>query len=197
MDESIRAYFNKNNGVLKTSQLKQKGIYYAQIQAFLEAGLVEQLRRGYYRLLDDNCYSDIPVITTLFPDAILYLESALSYYGYIDRTPSSWHVAIKSTSARERFNIHCLSMKPHFITPSKYPIGLSKARIDGFGIKIYDRERTICDVLSHKNKLDSEIYSQAVKNYLKDININIPTLMKYSKQLHVEKKVREVLLLWT
>lgn len=196
MDKQIRTYFKENNGILTTSQLGQKGLSYAKIQSLLNDNSIVQLRRGYYRLVDDNIYSDIPILISLFPDAILCLESALNYYGYIDRTPSFWHVAVKSSSARARFNINCVQVKPYFVTPSKYRIGIMDAKIDGFNIKIYDRERTICDVLSHKNKLSGEIYSQTIQGYLHDNDIDIPTLMQYAKQLHVEKKVREVLLPW-
>ncbi len=196
MDSTLKACFKANNGVLTTSKLKSAGLSYNKIQYLLAEGEIEQLRRGYYRLIDEDSYSDIPVITMLFPDAVLCLQSALDYYGYTDKTPSSWHVAVKATSARARFNVDCIRIKPHFITATKYPIGITTEKIDGFNIKIYNRERTICDVLSHKNKLDAEIYSQAVQGYLKDQNRNISTLMNYSNKLHVEKKVREVLLPW-
>ena len=196
MDEQTRTYFKENNGILTTSQLKKKGLNYSKIQSLLKDNSIIQLRRGYYRLIDDNIYSDIPILSALFPDAILCLESAINHYGYIDRIPSFWHVAVKSSSARVRFNINCIQIKPHFVISSKYTIGVTDAKIDGFKIKIYDRERTICDVLSHKNKLDGESYSQAIQGYLHDDDINIPTLMRYAKQLHVEKKVREVLLPW-
>lgn len=196
MNTALKTYFKENSGVLTTSQLNCSGLCYGQIQSLLAKGKIEQLRRGYYRIIDENYYTDIPIIIRLFPDAVLCLESALNYYGYIDRTPSVWHVAVKSTSARTRFNVECINIKPHFITASKYPIGITEAKIDGFNIKIYDRERTICDVLSSKNKMDAETYSQAVQNYLKDAKHDISALIKYAPKLQVETKVREILLPW-
>ena len=196
MADKIEAYFKNHNGILTTVELKNSGYHYKKIQKLLENGEIEQLRRGYYRIVNEDYYSDIPIITTLFPDAILCLQSALNYYDYIDRNPSSWHIAVKNTSTRTRFNIDCIQIKPHFITPAKYPIGITEAVIDGFNIKIYDRERTICDVLSYKNKIDAESYSQAIQSYLSDSKRNIAMLMKYASQLHVEKKAREVLSPW-
>ncbi len=35
MDKQIRTYFKENNGILTTSQLRQKGLSYAKIQSLL------------------------------------------------------------------------------------------------------------------------------------------------------------------
>ena len=41
----------------------------------------------------------------LFPDGVHCMESALDYYGYTDRTPSAWNLAVDSKSTRTRFYI--------------------------------------------------------------------------------------------
>ena len=196
MNTTLEHSFQENNGLLRTADLNAAGFYYNTIQELLENNEIEQVRRGYYRIVDDNIYSDVPILITLFPDAVLCLQSALDHYGYIDRSPSEWHVTVKSTSARTRFNVDCIKVKPHFIIPSKYPVGITTIEIDDFYVKIYNRERTMCDILSRKNKLDTETFAQACQGYIKDEQRDIPTLIKYSKQLHVEKKVQEVLGAW-
>ncbi len=196
MKQTLQQTFQRNNGLLKTADLNASGCHYNNIQELLNNNEIEQVRRGYYRIVDSNIYSEVPVLITLFPDAVLCLESALDHYGYVDRTPSAWHVAVKSSSSRTRFNVDCINVKPHFITPNKYPIGITTTEIDGHKVKIYDRERTMCDVLSHKNKLDAEVFAHACQGYIKDEKRNIATLLKYAKQLHVEKKVQEVLGAW-
>ncbi len=196
METAIKELFRKNNGILKTSEIQAAGCYYGKIQRLVDSGEIEPIRRGYYRYVDNDIYSDIPIIASLFPDAVLCLESALDFYGYIDRTPDCWHVAVKNTSARARFNTGCIRIKPHFITPEKFSTGITTENIDGFDIKIYDRDKTICDILSYKNKLDAEIYSQAVKGYINDNKKDVASLAKYAKKLHVESKLREVLLAW-
>ena len=196
MNTTLEHTFQQNNGLLRTADIRAAGCYYKDIQKLLDRNEIEQVRRGYYRIVDDNIYSDIPVLTILFPDAVLCLQSALDNYGYIDRSPSEWHVAVKSTSARTRFNVDCIKVKPHFIATNKYPVGITTTEVDGFDVKIYDRERTICDVLSHKNKLDAETFAQACQSFIKDEQRDIPTLIKYAKMLHVEKKVQEVLGAW-
>ncbi|NMN02083.1 type IV toxin-antitoxin system AbiEi family antitoxin domain-containing protein [Bifidobacterium panos] len=196
MTDETRELFGRHNGILKTSELHDAGYHYQKIQALCEANEIEPIRRGYYRYIDENSYSDIPVLAALFPDGVLCLESALDYYGYVDRTPSAWHIAVEGTTARTRFNVDCVRVKPHFVVAAKFLVGMETVEIDGCRIRIYNRERTMCDLLSHRNKVDAETYAKAVQRYVDDPEKDVARLMKYAKRLHVERKAREVLGAW-
>ena len=63
-------------------------------------------------------------------------------------------------------------------------------------VRIYDRDRTICDVLRNMSKMDKEIFNKAVQGYVRDTQKNIPNLMKYAKELRVQKKVKELIGVW-
>lgn len=196
MEYNLEKIFDKYGGVMRTSQLNQEGFYYKKIQEMLADKQIEQIRRGYYQFAGENSFSDIPTLAVLFPDGVLCMESALDHYGYTDRTPSAWHIAVESTSTRTRFYIDYPLVKPHFIKKERYLIGITETEVDGYKMKIYDRERTICDLLLHRNKVDGEVFNTAIKRYVKDDNKSTARLMKYAKELHVEKKVREVLGIW-
>ena len=60
-------------------------------------------------------------------------------------------------------------------------------------IKIYDLERTICDIIRDKNHMDKEIYSKALKEYAKNKNKDILKLIKYAQKLNVEDQVVELM----
>lgn len=196
MERSLEKVFEKYGGVMRTAELNQEGFYYKKIQELLASNQIEQVRRGYYQYIGDNSFSDIPTVAALFPDGVLCLESALDYYGYTDRTPSAWHIAVDSQSTRTRFYIDYPVVRPHFIQKERYLLGIAEAEIDGLKIKVYDRERTMCDLLLHRNKIDSEVFNTAVQRYVRDPKKNTSRLMQYAEVLHVEKKVREVLGIW-
>jgi hypothetical protein len=69
-------------------------------------------------------------------------------------------------------------------------------KIDGTPVKIYDREKTICDMLLHRSKVDAEVFNTAIQRYILDPEKREARLMTYAKQLRVEKKVKEVLGIW-
>ncbi|MGF7010674.1 putative transcriptional regulator of viral defense system [Lachnospiraceae bacterium PF1-22] len=196
MDNKIKAMFEQHGGVMRTAELKESGIYYNKIQKLLKTGEIEQVRRGYYQYVGEEAFSDIPTITTLFPDGVICMESALDYYGYTDRTPAAWHLAVDSKSTRTRFHIEYPLIKPHYVQTKKFPVGIANGEIDGKRVQVYDRERTICDLLFHRNKVDSEVFNTAIQRYVGDPEKSAARLMQYAKALRVEKKVREVLGVW-
>ena len=196
MDERLKEIFDRHGGVMRTSELKTLGYYYQKLRKLIDTGQIEQVRRGYYQYSGDHSFSDIPILAALFPDGVLCMESALDYYGYTDRSPAAWHLAVDNKSARTRFQIDYPVVKPHFIKSERYEAGIEQVRIDGKTIRIYDRERTICDLFLHRNKVDSEVFNLAVQRYIRDPKKTEARLMKYAKLLHVEKKVREVLGIW-
>lgn len=196
MNANLKKMFDEHGGVMKTSELKEAGYYYKKVQNLLYEGRIEQVRRGYYKLVGDELFSDIKTIAILFPDGVICMESALDYYGYTDRTPSAWHLAVDFKSTRTRFSIDYPIVKPHFIRSDRYSVGIANVVIDGSRMKIYDRERTICDLMHHKNKVDSEVFNTAIQRYVADPERMEARLMKYASQLHVEKKVKEVLGVW-
>ena len=196
MNESVKKIFDMHGGLMKTAELKEEGIYYKKIQQLIKDGEIEKVRRGCYQYLGEDSFSDIPIITKLFPDGVICMESALDYYGYTDRTPAAWHLAVDNKSTRTRFYIDYPIVKPHFIQNDRYQAGIEEAEIDGKTVKIYDREKTICDLLLHRNKVDGEVFNIAIQRYVQDPNKKVARLMTYAKMLHVEKKAREVLGVW-
>ena len=196
MEKKLQKLFDSHGGILKTSELLQNGYYYRKLQELINAGEIEQIRRGYYQRIDDNSYSEVAIIARLFPDAVLCMESALDYYGYTERTPSAWNLAVSDSSSRRRFYISWPVVKPHFISESKFSVGIMEAEIDGTKVRIYDRERTVCDCLTHRNKMDAEVFNSAIRGYLKDPQRNESRLGKYAAALRVQGKVREVLGIW-
>ena len=46
----------------------------------------------------------------------------------------------------------------------------------GHEIKIYDLEKTICDIIKNKNKIDSEVWGKALQKYVKSKNKNLKNI---------------------
>jgi predicted transcriptional regulator of viral defense system len=181
---------------MRTSQLRKAGIYYAGIQKLLAEGVIEKVSHGIYLLTDGENTSDIVIINRLFPETIMCLETALFYYGYSDRVPSAWHLAVDKDTRKTKFNIDYPFVKPYYLEPQSLEIGVVSGEIDGHGVRIYDKERTICDCLKRSGRMDKEIFNKAIQAYVKDPKKNIPNLMQYAKRLRVEKKVKDLIGVW-
>ena len=194
--EQLRMRFKLNNYVMTTAELLEAKLYYADIKQLLDEGFIERVRRGYYHWVQDDGESEIVIINRLFPDAVLCMETALFYYHYSDRNPSEWSFAIDKNISKLRTNIDYPFIKAYRVERQLLTLGETEGIIDNHKVRIYDRDRTICDVLRNMNKMDKEIFNKAIQGYVADPKKSIPNLMKYAQVLRVQKKVNEWIGVW-
>ncbi len=188
--------FKQYNNVMSTAELTSNKIYYADIQKLFYANMIEKVKRGYYHWIDQSNSSEVVIINSLFPDAVFCMNTALFYYGYSDRNPAEWHFAIDKNVSKQRMKIDYPFIKAYRTEPRLLYIGEAKGNIDGEEVCIYDKDRTICDCLKNMNRMDKEIFNKAIQNYVKDQKKNIPNLMRYAKELRVQRKVKDLIGVW-
>ena len=194
--EQLRIHFIQNNYIMTTAELLEAKLYYADIKQLLDEGFIERLRRGYYHWIEDDGESEIVIINRLFPDAVLCMETALFYYQYSDRNPSEWSFAIDKNVSKLRTNIDYPFIKAYRMERQLLTLGETNGEIDHHTVRIYDRDRTICDVLRNMNKMDKEIFNKAIQGYVADTKKSISNLMKYAQVLRIQKKVSEWIGVW-
>ena len=194
--EEYKRIFDKYGGMVRSKQLQKESILYRPLQKLIQQGFVEKVRYGYYQWIDHADFSEISTVIRLFPDAILCMDTALRYYGYSDRTPGEWHLAVSKDSGKSRFNIDYPFVKPYYVEPFVLEIGLTKGYMDGHEIPIYDKDRVICDCLRYRNKMDKEIFNKAIQNYISDPGKNVSKLLEYSETLRVKKTAKDLIGVW-
>lgn len=187
--------FDKHHGVIKASDFTSAGYHHNILCKLMKEGIVTRLKRGYYEW-QEEFVSDTTIIAKLFPDAIVFLDSALFIYDYIDRTPSEWHIAVDRESRKSRFNIDYPKVKPYYISKKYMFIGTTTIEYKSQKVNIFDRDRTMCDIIRYSKKIDTELVKQAIKNYIIDSKKNIDKLMKYARALRSESKVKNMIGVW-
>ena len=191
-----KSIFDKYGGMMRTTQLAEEKIFYPQREKLIADGYVEKIRRGYYQWIDPDDFSEVRTVIHLFPDAILCMDTALRYYGYSDRTPSNWHLAVSKDSGKSRFKIDYPFVKPYYVEPAVLELGMTTGTMDGHAIRIYDKDRLICDCLRYRNKMDKEIFNKAIQKYIADPEKSIPKLMEYAGPLRVKKLAKDLIGVW-
>ncbi|WP_308644826.1 type IV toxin-antitoxin system AbiEi family antitoxin domain-containing protein [Oceanotoga sp.] len=194
-NKKLNELFNKNKGILKTNQLKKAGLSDREIKKLLIQGKINKIKRGYYEI-NNNIYPEDVIIARLFPEAIIYLESALFHYKYIDRVPSETQIAVNKNNEKSKYKIDYPLIKVFYIEPKILQIGVDYYEKMGIKIKIFDRDKTICDVMRYRNKLDVEIFRKSIKSYINDQNKNLKNLELYSKKLNIQDKIDKYLGVW-
>jgi predicted transcriptional regulator of viral defense system len=187
--------FKNRGGVLRTSELNALGLSSRQIKKLVESGDITRIKRVYYEI-SDNIYPEEAVIARLFPDAVIFLESALMHYGYTDRIPQAWQIAVDRDSEKSQYIIDYPLIEVFYIEPRLLEIGLEVIKVGEVEVKIFNRDRTICDVLRYENKLEREVFTNAIKRYIRDPKKNVRNLFEYAKVFNIKNKVQTYIGVW-
>jgi len=185
----------KHGGIFKTAELNALGLSSRQIKKLLEEGELSKIKQGYYELADAVNPEEL-IIAKLFPKAVIFLESALLHYNYTDRIPTAWQIAVDRDSEKSQYDIEYPLLEPYYQDPKFLDIGVSTFEIRGVQVKIFDRDRTLCDIMRYEKKLEKEVFSNAVMRYINDPHKNIRHLFEYAERLNITKKVQSQIGKW-
>lgn len=187
--------FEKHGGVMKASELNEMGLSSRQIKKLIEKGKISKIKFGHYELADQVNPEEV-IIAKLFPEAVIFLESALLHYHYTDRIPTEWQIAVDRNSEKGQYDIGYPLVKPYYQESKFLGVGVAIFNIQGVDVKIFDRDRTMCDVMRYERKLEKEVYTNAVMRYTKDPRKNIRRLFEYAEIFNITKKVQSQIGKW-
>ncbi len=191
----IKKKMDENGGIIKTSQITELGVDYRRILSWVKDGTLERVKSGYYSLgFKERSEEDL--ILGLFPDGVLCLESALYYHHYIDRKPYQWHIAIDKNTSKSRFKMDYPVILPYYTEPEVLKLGVEEIPFASGMMKIYNKQRMICDCLKFEEKLDRDIFKRALLSYIADNSKDIAELLTIARERKVLQKVQSTLGVW-
>lgn len=184
-----------NNNTITTAQVIALGFTRSLLSKYVKAGLLERERQGVYTLsgaIHDDMYT-----LMLRSDRIIFShDTALFLNGLSERTPFTHSVTIPSnTKLSNLLRDECVC---YYIKPELHQVGaITRKTTLGNEVRCYNAERTICDLLRSRNRLDEETVIGAIKNYAASSDKNLNVLAVYAAQFSVDKVLKrymEVLL---
>lgn len=180
---------NKGNGYISTKEIVKNNIPKIYLTQLIDEKKIVRITRGLYMLPD--CFEDeYYKFQMTNKNAIFSLETALYLHGFSDRIPTIYYITVPSNYGGNLLKEK--NVKLFYVKNELLKMGLMELDSPmGMKIKVYDIERTICDIVKFKNKVDSEIFSKALKQYVHSKNKNMNNLIFYARQLNVEQEVRK------
>jgi predicted transcriptional regulator of viral defense system len=185
--------FRKHGGQLRMSEAIAHGITRYMLYSLRDKGVIEQVSRGIYRLVELPPISnpDLVTVSLRFPNAVICLVSALAHHDITTQIPHYVSVAVPRNS-----RIPSLDFPPiqtHRFSSEAYKSGIEEHLIDGVSIKVYSPEKTLADCFKFRNKIGMDVVLEALKLYKTRKQFNLGELLKYAKVCRVEKVMRPYL----
>lgn len=180
----------KKEKVVTTKKLKLIGFNNYSINKLVTERILERVSRGKY-VLQDSQESEYFLIQQIIPTGIICLFTAATLYNYTTHIPQEYNLAIKSNYYPTLPKYP--PIKLYYWRKTQYELGIKSESFDDSKVNIYDKEKTVCDFLKLRKKMDSNIVNEIVRAYLDDEERNLVKLNIYSKKLKIESVVTKYL----
>ena len=177
-----------NGGIVTAAQANEVGISNERLRLLVKSGDLERACFGVYILPDE--FADKMYIAQLRRPKIIYShETALFLHDLTDRDPISYMVTVPTGYSATRlrndgFTVFTIKRELHEVGVT------SHKTMFGNPVAVYDLERTICDCLRSRNRLDIAVVTDAIKRYAKRKDKNLNKLMQMAETFKVTKKLR-------
>lgn len=193
--EKLEELMQKFHGTILSAELDKNKIPRVYLQMMVAEGKLERVDHGVYVSVD-SIEDEMYALQAKYPNLIYSHETALFMHGLSDRTPFQYSATVPS-GYKVVVNL-AKKIKPYYVKRELHEMGVATAK-SSFGnpIKVYTIERTLCDLIRSRNRLDVQILNQALKSFVTVKSVDYSVLMDFAKKCKIEtilKQYLEVLL---
>lgn len=185
----IMKELRQNNNTITTSQVTRLGFSRTLLSKYVKEGWLERSRQGVY-ILPDSVHDDMYTLMLRSEKIIFSHDTALFLNGLAERTPFEHSVTVPSDAVLSevlREDCNC-----YYIKPELFKLGMIwKKTTFGNEVRCYNAERTICDLLRSRNRMDEETVISGIKNYAVYRDKDLNRLAAYAEKFRVGKILKQ------
>ena len=189
--DTLDLLLQNNNGFLRTSDAVTAGISRPYLGEYVKERGLDRVAHGLY-MSQDAWEDGMYVIQVRYPEAVFSHETALYLLALAEREPTQYTVTMKAgTNAT---GLTKQGIKVYKVKDTLFGEGIAEARsAAGHALRVYNPERTICDLVRSRRNIEIQDWQTAIKEYVRLKEKNLPLLMRYAKSFCVEKLIRQYL----
>ncbi len=188
-ENKLNKLIAKKDGLIFTKEVEAEGIPRYYLTLFTKKGKLQRVSRGVY--ITPNTFDDEMYRLQVINQRIVFShETALYLHDLTDRDPLEWSVTVPF--GYNASHLKDEGIKVYTVKKSFHKIGVIEMKTQfGRDIKVYNKERTICDIARNRNNMDIAILNDGIKRYLESKDKNIPLLMRYAEELDIQNILRK------
>lgn len=184
----ITDIININKGYITRKDINKHNISSMFLSLYVKRKNLIKYGSGFYAR-KDWIKDDYLILQYQYPKLIYSFYSAAYIHKLGDYIPSN--LEITAPKNYRPFSLPRKGIILHTDTRySTYNLGIIEIKnIFGNTIKVYDLEKTVCDFIRYRNKIDSESFIKCINYYKNRKDKNRHNLMRYAKIMKIEDKV--------
>ena len=189
LTNSIKQIMEENNGIVSSRMIEPLEISRQYLSILESNNEIERVSRGIYQspnVFEDSFYS----FQAKYKKAIFSHMNALYFYGMTEEFPYNYTVTVPQSYHVDTVNEKC---NVFYVSDDMLELGMCEVETpNGNKVRAYDLERSICDIIRSKNRMDLEQVKKAIRQYMKNKDKNMSKLSEYSKKMGINEQVMEM-----
>jgi predicted transcriptional regulator of viral defense system len=175
-------------GLILSSQADEHSIPRNYLSLLIRKNRLVRIARGVY-LARDARDDEMFRLQARYGKGIFSHRSALHLHGLMPHSPNWLTMTFPNfyhaDSLREE------EVEVYYVDKNTHQLGMIEMSTTyGRPVRVYDPERTICDLIRNRNRMQAGILTEALHLYVKRKDKNVPLLLEYARSFRVEKIVR-------
>jgi predicted transcriptional regulator of viral defense system len=193
MKEQPEDIFRKHGGQLRMSEAIAHGITRYMLYSLRDKGIIEQVSRGIYRLVELPPISnpDLVTVSLRFPNAVICLVSALAYHDITTQIPHAVSIAVRRGTEPPRLDYPPIHL--YWFSGEAFTSGVELHHIDKTPVQVYSAEKTLADCFKYRNKIGMDTVLEALTLYRDQHKPKPRKLIEYARVCRVENTIRPYL----
>ncbi|MBO4920192.1 MAG: hypothetical protein J5365_08580 [Erysipelotrichaceae bacterium] len=178
---------------ISRDELHDSGYSTYRINRLVDEGKLIAINKNHF---ENSEYSgeinDHYFVNAVAPKGVICLISAAIYHGMTTSRELQIDVALPRRS-RIPESPESPAVQFYLFSEERYKTGIVMVIEGENSFMIYDREKTLCDLLFYRNKLGFEPFAEVLKNYLSSKDRDLNKLMSYAEKLRCGKLMKQYL----
>jgi predicted transcriptional regulator of viral defense system len=164
-----------------------------ELYALRDAGKLERLERGLYRLANAKPLGnpDLVTVSHKVPKGVVCLISALAFHRLTTQIPHSVYLAIPANDQVPAMQYPPLRI--FWYSKPVYESGIEEVTMDGTPVRVYSAEKTLADCFKYRNKLGIDVCTEALNLYRQRGRMKLDQIEQFAKVCRVERVMRPYL----
>jgi predicted transcriptional regulator of viral defense system len=187
-EKAIKDLLEQCNGLVTSSQVTKAGIPRCYLSKMVLEKKLVRAARGVYAT-PETWEDELFILQYRYSRGIFSHETALDIHGLTDRMSTRYVMTFPAgynTSALKDTVVNAKTC-----VKKLYDLGIvEKSTACDNIVKVYDVERTLCDIVRGNKSFDIQLVNQAMKAYVRSGTKNIQKLMRYAESLQVKSKIQ-------
>lgn len=188
--EKIQEELKKSSGIITSAFLRENNIPTVYLTRLRREGKLKKIDRGIY-MAENGIHDELYILQAKYPKIIFSFETALSLLNLTDKIPEIIDITVNHNY---KFNNKPANISVNYVSKELLELGVIERDTNiGNKVRLYSADRTLCDFIKHKSKMDPEVYVSFVKSYPNYEKKDLNALFNIAQKMNLVQEVQEVM----